>query len=469
MNYSLSEIYNNSYGEISKIAASYNYDLMSDSLMDKLAISILLFNDNRIVAADAHYLLTQPNFNLMYVMSLGELRYRAQSAGLYLPPNAGVIDHIKAIIDNRNNDARKKIAVIGGGPVGLLFAIMIRTDSFLNDAFDVTVYEKRGEYTRKQVLLINKETYNLLPEEVKENLWSKPGHPGCYVLPPPKDNLSRCYADELPLATAPINLIESELYNYASQIGILIFRDLEIEILEDGVYVNGYRPNYDVLVGADGAESQVRSIILKSRTLANFRQMYAATVIDNVGSGIGGIFNKPTKYRIESVQKSVSQNTHRAFRTTFGQLYIGVMLTLEEYEQVRSAKRNKTSMPNWFINKVKHVCDMIKTVKCITPNHQNTSVFPVNPSYSEKYSRLNPVPTYLIGDALVSTNFFTGSGVNVGIQTANNLVQLLAEYPDGMIPDNEYWELQTEQVEYTIDKVISVGQDLDEPGILIHY
>ena len=80
--------------------------------------------------------------------------------------------------------------------------------------------------------------------------------------------------------------------------------------------------------------------------------------------------------------------------------------------------------------------------KCDPKDKQLTfDVFELIPAFTNQIaSHKFAYPVYLVGDAIATTHFFTGTGVNFGFQTAHILAQLLQKYGP-RIPINEYKDL----------------------------
>lgn len=350
------------------------------------------------------------------------------------------------------------MVIVGGGPIGLMFGILLKTNPITKDLYDITILEKRREYTREQILLVTADAYNLLPEEIKYNIWIKDNHPGCYVLPPSKDNWVRCYIKKLPLASVTTRLLETELLNYVMGLGIDVVQSGNIIINNDDIMVDGVNVNYDIVVGADGTNSLVRSKMLQSDVIREFEPMWGVTVIFPPDIKRVKTYQKATKGRITTSQNTPDQNRYRVFRDRRGSVYIGLIVSREKYDLVVRSIADKTPIPKWLSDEIMQLCKTFKIDKCIVPTIDNTSAFPVIPTYSRVYSKLTPKPVYLIGDALANTNFFTGSGFNAGVIMGKNLADLLAKYPDGRIPVSEYIETQKPQILFINNRIRAFGQ-----------
>ncbi|NBU34537.1 hypothetical protein EB118_13450 [bacterium] len=90
----------------------------------------------------------------------------------------------------------KKVVIVGGGPVGLYAAVQI-IRKYKNT--QVIVIEKRQEYSRRQILFINKKSMTRFPRRLIDRIWG-PKNPGCYVDLPSMTRTAKCYVMKKALA-----------------------------------------------------------------------------------------------------------------------------------------------------------------------------------------------------------------------------------------------------------------------------
>lgn len=428
--------------------ANPNY-ISKGIIPDRLYLLQIVVINNNLDSEDLKYVKLS-NFYYLYGLSDEEL--------LRLPRIKRNAVYRSEIIKEILN-SRKKVLVVGAGPVGLLFAIMLHENPILRELYTVTILEKRSQYTRDIILLLNSDTYNLLPATVKNEIWTGYQKKGCFVLPPNKDVLARCYEDKLPLASTPTNILEDSLFKYAQSIGIPIIRPTQgsfnINVTPTSISVNGQILQFDIVVGADGYNSQIRTQMLESGVSYKVKPIYGFTITDRIPiDDMGGIYNHASPSRVRNIIASPPQNDFRFFRTPFGLIYLGLLLNEREYQEINSS----TQYPPWLINKINNICQVVKVKRCITPTPENSSVFKVDPIFSNIFSRTHPFPVYLIGDALANTNFFTGSGVNISVAMAKSLVNLLFQYTDGIIPVDVYRKTQQSNVKQLINNAAGFVQ-----------
>lgn len=486
--YNLESIYSLPDNEINSYITAKGSSINQNRIINRLAATIHHYNSGTLRSTDRWYVSKQPDFSNLYMTPILNLAKMAEQMQIIMFNGITNLDLIRLILTkkhlnktsqqnvtttigtslaSKNIPKKKKILVVGGGPVGLIFSILIKLDFNLDKLYDITILEKRPTYDRQQIILINSESYNLLPDKVKHEIWLKDGHPGCFILPPTKDPEANCYLQKLDLSSAPIFMIEQELHKYASNLNIDILRPsnseelFNIDITPEYINLNDQSLDYDIVVGADGANSEVRSKMLETLTKEKFTPLWGLTIIDQLTpQDIGGILDRPTQEYQDLILSRPDQNESRIFRTTYGLLYLAFVITQTEALQVQdylSSSQNSNNI-EWLKDKLQQTCLNIKTHKCPQINPRNTSVFGVKPTYSLKYSKMSQKPIYLIGDALVNTNFFTGSGFNVGLKSAKILVDLLKTYTHGFIPTLKYKKAQQPGVDKIFSKVSGVQQ-----------
>jgi flavin-dependent dehydrogenase len=102
---------------------------------------------------------------------------------------------------------QSKVIIIGGGPVGQTFAILLNQKV---PSLDITIIELRKHFSRSQVMLLNKTSIDLLPKMIIKTLIDGQG---CYVDPPPFDRRGSCYKfPKTSLIGISLSVLETELY-----------------------------------------------------------------------------------------------------------------------------------------------------------------------------------------------------------------------------------------------------------------
>lgn len=383
------------------------------------------------------------------------------------------------------------VMIVGGGPVGLMTArLLLEQDK--NNRYRVSVLEKRPEYTRDQVLLIDEMTISLMPDEVVKAIWDD-ALEGCWVLPPMANSSGTCYRkqvpiwsdtrprqfaydglDHIPTATVSIGTFERHMLDwlrrtYPVQRFVSLRPDsadepFEITLKPDSVKLNGKKLAVDILIGADGAGSQVRSQILRSDTVPLFAnddlfKMTGVTVIAKLPPYTVQRLDPPSfeltraKIRESLARPANGYERWRLFRLPDGTNYFAFLITPRERPYFAEFIRHKdmdSPAAEFLIDRMAFICRSSGTVDCDRMTIESIATFDVVPQMSRIFSRLEPsFPVYLVGDALATTNFFSGTGMNDGVYMANFLTNEM-NHPErydgterdlGRIPVDRYRKL----------------------------
>lgn len=314
-----------------------------------------------------------------------------------------------------------KVAIIGGGPVGLLCAILIKQRC--GNEVDVHVFEQRAQFTRKQILLIDR--YSLV-EYIPEDVLQKLEMYGCYVKTPSTDTNARCYKHDiyqnLPF-TIRISILEEHLWDYASEVGCELHRPSNDSESEPISIYSSRIASFDVVIGADGKNSIVRKrlgIELHEKQVGN------AVVLTWDPSQVKS-FNMPSRSTsISRRKKKNSQNRYRLFRASDSNYYAAVQLTEKEIPMFQG---------------ISHMSELDEEGELIIESALEyydidipeefygdamISTFPLVVYYADKCAgvaslpgKRRKIPMFIIGDASTGVHFFSGTGVNSGFKNAN--------------------------------------------------
>jgi hypothetical protein len=118
------------------------------------------------------------------------------------------------------------LLIKGGGPTGLITAYFLHK-SIPN--LKIVLVEKRKKYTRNYQIMLNEDTFDTLPYEIKQSFWGYGTH-GCYVLPPPIDAKGYCFINPPGNLEVPNHYYSStypnEYFNVNSLTGRRTFKKL---------------------------------------------------------------------------------------------------------------------------------------------------------------------------------------------------------------------------------------------------
>jgi 2-polyprenyl-6-methoxyphenol hydroxylase-like FAD-dependent oxidoreductase len=327
-----------------------------------------------------------------------------------------------------------EVAIIGGGPVGLVFAHLLLEK--YGDKVNLTVFEKRSAYSRRQILLLTPASLPLLPECATRKLFDGTG-PGCGTLPPNRDRQRRCYRflKGTDGSVLPASVRTKELEE-ALRCGIKgrEVNDAIIGIQENDELVGSsgrtYGP-FGLIIGADGASSAIRQA-LGLRFTTNTKVVPVTSRYGAIFNFEGvpvkeGVFNRVTPHARKIMSQQDIQHKWRFFRGK-GVYYIGLNVSEDEAAQITAGGLSKDLRA-----KLEKVCRQVTPVKkgCAFSKLVHQAAFEVDPQVSTaasgKTTQFGKGRVFLIGDAAMTTDFFSGSGVNNGFLMAKELVDLMGE------------------------------------------
>jgi 2-polyprenyl-6-methoxyphenol hydroxylase-like FAD-dependent oxidoreductase len=311
----------------------------------------------------------------------------------------------------------QKVLIVGGGPTGLWLAIEINAR---NPTVDIEIWEKRDEYTREQIVLLHDETIRNFPPIIRRQLFGKRGA-GCYVKPPPMDQLARCY-----------------IYRYSNQIlGTVVIKELE-HVLASYLHnkvkftkktatetaLQNATTKYDYIIGCDGKQSIVRKFIggkLERNTIGYGLVM----TFDSPEPALVRPNNKVVRGIQSGATQHIPQHRFRGFRSRGMNYYIAVQLRKNEYDRVTHA-RTLDDTPAYFQKLGQQAAAFYGMVLPDTLRNVKVASFPIELSISNVISdNIGKTRIAIIGDAFLGVNFFSGLGVNWGMMQATTLAKVI--------------------------------------------
>ena len=304
----------------------------------------------------------------------------------------------------------RRIAIIGGGPVGLYTAMRL-SQQFNSKSTSVTLIEKRPEYTRDYILSIT--IPNFLKLNPDAGLWFKAGL--CSNVQGNNPHINKIpfeyYMEKFFTEERLNDLKNKTIAVKIKDIEYHLLKRIECKIIRGSESFESLKSNYDIIIAADGANSTMRSDVMKSKLIHVTKPLYG--LITTAKTSFSSIHRHTTDEE--------PQFRKRFFAVPDGTIYLASLINPLEYIYHKNAGTLDHFQSLTF---GQTLFDMgINT----NLSYSNESIFPVISSVSDRFCAISDdhPPIYLIGDALAVGNFFTGSGFNIGIDTADTLVDLL--------------------------------------------
>ena len=310
-----------------------------------------------------------------------------------------------------------KTFILGSGPVGLITAVFL-----LEDHDDMTIYmgEKRTEYTRKQILSIQPDVFDLLPKTIKDRLKKK----GCAVNNPPR-NKGRCWT-RTPSGqySIPVYLLEkivSEYLQPAVMSGNLIKIQLDgyKRTTPSTIKIPGVgNVKFDYIIGCDGGKSFVAKNTLKARK-THVKHYYGLAVLGDP------IDRKQYKKLSKTTHQYSPQNRYRGFASKTGPYYLGVSVDKKTYKKVPKGTTN-------FEDLDESVQEIINEgLSYYNYDLFDVTVFPILITHSETKPVAGKLKdgnkAFLVGDSTIGSHFFAGQALNTGIRQADFLSTIIKD------------------------------------------
>ena len=228
-------------------------------------------------------------------------------------------------------DKKSKIVIIGGAISGMSLAYFLSQANFK----DITIIEKRKEYTRKQIISVNNKVYfALLPLEVRNNIKNK-----CFISElvtnanyecAPNNNPDEHFFHNLSIQLSDLEKI---YYNFIKKKINFIHAEI-IKINSKKIILKDFELDYDVLIGADGAHSQVREEFFNNKItkILPFDTYFAGYFKFNI---------KPIKKVKINKTLGVVQHLFRGFPESSPTHYtINIILSKEQYNLLKDNNIN---------------------------------------------------------------------------------------------------------------------------------
>lgn len=274
------------------------------------------------------------------------------------------------------------IVVVGGGPVGLAAAI-----EAVDSGAQVTVVEKRKEYTRRQIVYLSDQSLQLLDR---------------WHVTLPSEFVFKVNEEES-IGLVPIHLIEELLSEQALQRGVIFIKG-KFEKIESEQQVQVRSGDeivfiaYDLLVGADGAQSKVRKEL--GITVENFGKRQGAFASVQLGSSVVGLDIT------EAIQ--TESGFIRRIKSPRGNIIVS-----QGFTQGVDELLNAAVLQGW-----NEEAQLIREGRGAIVGE-----IPLVLMKADRFSD-SVLSAIILGDASATGSFILGLGLNMGFETVSNAVVL---------------------------------------------
>lgn len=319
-----------------------------------------------------------------------------------------------------------RVVISGGGPVGLLLAIML--NETLGNKVEVAIYDKRwkkngnkvywktkkdGNTRRTQVITLQSKLLKLLPSHLLEHLLPNNGFSEVWP-----------YSQDSPIELGrPKNIriidIENRLLNYVQNSNVQLipekFQPEKVQSL-----------NCDILAICEGVHSQTRQYYKSEFGLADpFPYSINGEHLEDV---ILSIQVKSGLSTSEAVLLTLIQRRFLLNMTNDGYGHLNVRLTKGEAQEF---KRSNSIFSTTFWPKIQ---DGLKLFSIQPDDVMEINCFNISMKHESRFSTIinyesssNATHTFLLGDAANGIHFWPGRGLNQGFVSVMSLVKSLQE------------------------------------------
>jgi flavin-dependent dehydrogenase len=354
------------------------------------------------------------------------------------------------VIVEQKVSVKPRVLIVGAGPVGLLTAYML-----LSTSYPVSIAEKRA-FTRKQILQLDKQFWNILPREVKKRLIT---NGACqYIGSSPSCARSAAETKEMIVSDDVIvHIVLGALQTYMMEYLMSTFGSL-FRLIAETVSLDKISTTFrgQIVIVADGSGPSSLGSDLWYATTGYSKPASAATTTTTTtaSSGSGGDqspyntirLGSAVVYTFEDPSASKVEETKGYTYVSGGQRAIGMLRAMPDYfylgAQIRDATlAAMTAIPeadrfNWFHGTtlegryIRHVFSKLFSSEAKGRKNLKFTAFPLEIKAAKQfYYEYRDKIYFLIGDAAFTTHFFTGQGMNSGLRASLFLVQLLQHAP----------------------------------------
>lgn len=356
-----------------------------------------------------------------------------------------------------------KVTIIGGGPVGTLTGIRLLEDCGNN--INVELYEKRSEYNRDHILLLNKNSLALMPSEVLRALEQL----GCYVDNPHIDRSGRCYTSntEDGFFAAKTAFIEEIQMNYFEALGGTAKRNVGIQELPTDT---------DIIVVAPGRRESEKFLREVGIPVPQKKEAGKAVVLVwQPAKHQTAIAPRPQRKE----KNNKMQERYIFYRAQQDNYYAAIQLTEDEYAELAALARSKHTRslrePSLFLSDVPVDSGLLETFENVFDfyNIQQRERAPPSKIRLDLLDlKLWKAPQTAVmwndklvlfaGDAVFGVHMFSGATLNTGYQMAAAAAHVVCEVARGKLSLEDAMELFNTKV----DELLEMSQTASRHSVL---
>jgi len=324
-----------------------------------------------------------------------------------------------------------RFLIVGGGPVGLITAILLKVR---HPSMVVVVVDDSSTVEEDdKILVLSDATIHLLPEQLQNWLLLKLSKKHyCRYHLPVMDKEHVCVKEHIPRLSITRSELVFRLGQYAeNEYHIQILKKQKATIGMDSgegpkVYVDDHKIGFDVLFGADGRNSMVRSKILKSKMESTSGLIHGMYVAFSTTAA-----DERWVPWMNAHDLSETEDTPRLLP------YLLLILTARELQELKVLEKK---------NNPKHMLESARWPKTVQDKfllshrvfgfvHKNSRIlsskfvsFPLLASDTmSAYFLRRKKYVFLVGDSAVFSSHLRELDVNRGVQQAAMAIKLLEE------------------------------------------
>jgi len=329
------------------------------------------------------------------------------------------------------------IAIVGGGPVGLISSIVLIEN---NNKYNINIYEKRKKYTREQFIVSGGEKGDILqylPKKLRIKLKEKIM---CFIDNPVVDKYSYCYKKKPN---------DEDFFNFSFTIEIKKLQKILLEYIKKEYksnikYINKeFTKNniseYEIIIGTDGQKSLVRDKLMKVKwknlkdyesyilhvkytDLSNKKYLVNNIIPEKYNNSFGIKLKRKHPFTLIEKKQEYEQDRFRLIRSNTNKTQFLLQIDKTTYNKIKNIKVFG-KLPKKIQNIILVDSFMMNSLPI---NLKNTPItlYNQNIGCSDKYAIIKNKKLFLLfGDSAYTTHIFTGEGLNIPFIFLKNIIE----------------------------------------------